>query len=986
MMDQERWRQIDTVLQAALERPPAERTRFLDETCSGDESLRQEIEFLLSGETALSMMDAPAFEVAAGLLSTHIPELETGQLIGHYRILSFMGAGGMGEVYLAEDPNLDRRVAIKVLPSGYTPDGKQLYRFQQEARAASALNHPNIITIYEIGQFNGQHFIVSEFIEGETLRQYLSHERIPVSRILDISIQVASALAVAHEAGIIHRDIKPENIMLRSDGYVKVLDFGLAKSIEQQEHGENTRAVEGPVTTPGLLMGTVKYMSPEQARGLNVDSRSDVFSLAVVIYEMVAGRTPFEGETNSDLIAALLKDEPPPLQYYSPDVPTEFQRITAKALRKDKQERYETPRSMLIDLQRLKQELELDSRHLRQQNRTGIAAATTASGAQPAVQTLGNLTAPTGNIGTIPTLLASKHTTSQVKRGKTKAAAISLALLIIVAGIIYAVGWRNSNSRAPFQEMSIRKIIGTENSRLGAISPDGKYLAHVVDVRGQSGLWIRELSTDSDTEIIPPAEGVFIGLTFSLDGDYVYYVRGEDEDSGMLYRAVATGGEPQTVMSGLSSAVTFSPDGQEFAFIRHSGEATAIILANLDGSGENQLALRKLPEFFNPIAPAWSPDGKVIACPAGRTGKDGYDSVVEAQVESGLVNTISRGELENIEQVAWLSDGTGLIVIAAERGRAGRLQIWHLSYPSGAQRRITNDLNGYSRLSLSADSKMLVSSRIEMRTSIWNVPNGDASLAEQITDERNTVLREVCLLPDGRIVAPSNTSGTREIWVMNPDGTDLKRLTFDGLPKFWPTVSADGRYIVFSALDNDDSYHIWRMEIDGSNPKQLTSGIAENFPSCSPNGWVIYASGTGDGLTLWKVPVEGGEPIQLVEKPSRFAKVSPDGKLIACQWKDGLTSQWRVAVLPFEGGAPTKTFDIPSGINMRWSPDSRALRYIVTRNGVSNIWSQPIDGSPPTRVTNFNSLTMYGFDWSANGLICSRGFTTRDLVSITSSD
>lgn len=982
-MDQERWRQIDTVLQAVLERPPAERTRFLDETCSGDESLRQEIEFLLSGETALSMMDAPAFEVAAGLLSTHIPELETGQLIGHYRILSFLGAGGMGEVYLAEDPNLDRRVAIKVLPSGYTPDGKQLYRFQQEARAASALNHPNIITIYEIGQFNGQHFIVSEFIEGETLRQCLSRERIPISNVLDISIQVASALSVAHEAGIIHRDIKPENVMLRSDGYIKVLDFGLAKSIEQQEPRENRRAIEEPVTTPGLLMGTVKYMSPEQARGLNVDSRSDMFSLAVVLYEMVTGRAPFEGETTSDLIATLLKDDPPPLQYYSPDAPDELQRITTKALRKDKEERYESLRSMLNDLQRLKQELDLDSRHLRQQNRTGMAAITPSS-AQAAVQTLGNLAGSTGNIGTIPTLLGSEHITSQVKRGKTKAAVISSALLIIVAGIIYAVGWRSSNSRAPFQEMSIRKIIGTENSRLGAISSDGKYLAHVVDVRGQSSLWIRELSTDTDTEIIPPADGVFIGLTFSLDADYIYYVRGEDEDSGTLYRVMATGGEPQVIMSSLSSPVTFSPDGQKFAFIRQSGEATAIILASPDGSGENQLALRKLPEFFNPIAPAWSPDGKVIACPAGRTGKEGYDSVVEAQVENGLVKTISRGQLENIEQVAWLTDGTGLIVIAAEKETAGRLQIWHLSYPGGAPRRITNDLNGYSRLSLTADSKILVSSRIEMRTSIWHVPNGDASLAKQITDERNTVFRAVCWLPDGRIVAPSNTSGSREIWAMNSDGTDPKKLTSDGLPKFWPTASADGRYIVFSALDNDASYHIWRMDIDGSDLKRLTNGVGENFPSCSPDGWVIYSSGTGDELTLWKVPIDGGEPIQLVEKPSRFAKASPDGKLIVCQWRDSPAARWRVAVLSFEGRTLIRTLDIPSSINMRWSPDSRALNYIVTRNGVSNIWSQPIDGAPPRQLTDFNSLSAYGFDWSTDGaLICSRGFTVRDLVSIT---
>src|SRR5438105_5818949 len=289
--------------------------------------------------------------------------LAAGKQLGPYEILSPLGKGGMGEVYLARDTRLKRRVALKLLPTQFTADADRVRRFEQEARAASALNHPNIITIYEIGQIDGTHFIATEFIDGQTLRQRAAGGRLKLLEALDVMIQVASALQAAHEVGIVHRDIKPDNIMLRRDGYAKVLDFGLAKLTERQPSNFDTQAptVDVIQTDPGTVMGTVAYMSPEQTRGLKVDARSDLFSLGVVLYEMLGERRPFTGKTHADVMAAILHLEPPPLARVTRDVPETLEWIVAKALRKDSEARYQTSKELLIDLKSLKQRLEIQA-------------------------------------------------------------------------------------------------------------------------------------------------------------------------------------------------------------------------------------------------------------------------------------------------------------------------------------------------------------------------------------------------------------------------------------------------------------------------------------------------------------------------------------------------------------------------------------------------------------------------------------------------
>src|SRR4029450_8105617 len=347
----------------AVERAPGERAAFLDEACHGDDGLRREVGSLLTSyERSENFIELPAFQVAPELVTNDRTGALVGKLIGHYRIESLIGGGGMGEVYLARDERLGRKAALKLLPDSLTTDETQLSRFKNEARSASALNHPNILTVYEIGTEGNRQFIATEFIEGITLRASLEGARINPHAALEIAMQVASALAAAHEAGVVHRDIKPENIMLRPDGYVKVLDFGIAKLTEQKpasdEHkGTATATLQ---TRLGLVLGTAHYMSPEQARGQKVDARSDIWSLGVVLYEMVAGSTPFRGDTPSDCIAAILTAEPAPVSSISPDVPARLESILQRALRKNTDERYQTIKEMLADLRILKANLEAE--------------------------------------------------------------------------------------------------------------------------------------------------------------------------------------------------------------------------------------------------------------------------------------------------------------------------------------------------------------------------------------------------------------------------------------------------------------------------------------------------------------------------------------------------------------------------------------------------------------------------------------------------
>lgn len=428
-MKAERFEQVDQIFQAALQREPAERAAFLDEVCGGDTELRSKVEALLSAdEEARSFIERPAFELAAKMMAHEDSTIVVGQTIGPYQIVSRLASGGMGDVYLAHDSRLDRKVALKMLPESFTRDEQRLRRFEQEARAASALNHPNIITVFEIGKAESIYFIATEYIAGQTLRERMAGGRMKLGQALEIAIQVAGALASAHQAGIVHRDIKPENIMVREDGYVKVLDFGLAKPTSRTAIASSadseaaTRVLVN--TSPGMIMGTVSYMSPEQARGLPVDARTDIWSLGAVLYEMIAGRVPFAGETPSDVIAQILQKEPPALTLLSETATERLDEIVAKALVKDSEERYQTVKDLALDLKRLKQKLdveaEIERTHPPQSNAPG------------AVTTARLRLAPTEDVGAAHLTTSSAEYIVGEIRSHKRGALIALAALLVM--------------------------------------------------------------------------------------------------------------------------------------------------------------------------------------------------------------------------------------------------------------------------------------------------------------------------------------------------------------------------------------------------------------------------------------------------------------------------------------------------------------------------------------------------------------------------
>ncbi|MBA3714012.1 MAG: protein kinase [Pyrinomonadaceae bacterium] len=444
-MTPERWEQIKQLFHATLEHEPAQRPAFLARACADDGPLRQEVESLLaSHEQAESFIETPAADVAAGLLAEDQHGLVAGLMVGHFRIADVLGAGGMGEVYLADDTRLGRKVALKLLPPQFTVNADRVRRFGQEARAASALNHPNIVTFHEIGQTDSLHFIATEFVDGETLRAHMANTRMTIGEVLDVAAQVASALSAAHEAGIVHRDVKPDNVMLRRDRIVKVLDFGLAKLAPHRAVAVDPQAPTKSMvkTKPGVVMGTVHYMSPEQARGLEVDARTDIWSLGVVLYVMVAGQQPFDGATPTDVIISIAEREPVPLARYAPEVPAQLERIVKKALAKDRERRYQTAKDLLIDLKSLRRELEIGAEVERSER--------SIPGSQPAVTTSRDQ------------LITSRLYSLGLTRSRILILTALMGVLIIAASV-YALFFRQSSTPAPQTEIKSLAVLPLAN-------------------------------------------------------------------------------------------------------------------------------------------------------------------------------------------------------------------------------------------------------------------------------------------------------------------------------------------------------------------------------------------------------------------------------------------------------------------------------------------------------------------------------------------
>ena len=920
--------------------------------------------------------------------------IEQGSKIGHYEIGPQLGAGGMGEVYFARDTRLGRPVALKLLMAEFTSNRDRLRRFEQEARATSALNHPNILTIYEIGESDSRHYIATEFIDGRTLRQITLRGRMHWAETLDIAIQVATALVAAHTNGIVHRDIKPENLMLRTDGYVKVLDFGLAKLTEPDRDLTASETSKPHVihTDPGALIGTVAYMSPEQLRVQDLDGRTDIWSLGVVLYELIAGHPPFDQSTRSDLIVSILEREPKTFAEYGVEAPIELQSVVMKALHKQRDERYRTAKELLEDLKQVKQDLELNTKaNLSTLIIRNRGAASTPSGSEFSRVETEKQTAQTRRIQAgIPTLSAA----SLIEGIKRHSKAVMLLVGLVCVAIVASVFWRRTNQHES-RQMTLIKLPMTTGVREAAVSPDGKYVATVVVDGGKHSISVRQVINSSEVRIVPAAEEQYRGLVFSPDGNYVYYLK-QDRNTGTLFQVPALGGTARKLIPNVDTPVSFSPNGSQLAFVRRKADVRALIIAGSDGTDAKEFLINMQTNIFGISSdlnngPAWSPDGEVIVCPAASVGEPFQMNVVAVRISDGSVRLINSQPWYLIGEMAWLSDGSGLVMNAEDKEPpSSTFQLWLLSFKSGDARRLTNDLSFYRTVSLSEDSSTLVTTQSYQISGIWIISATEYDQSKELIATKNKGTGGLFWTPDDMIVYASAESGNQDIWRMDSNGNGARQLTFNAYADAEPVVSTDGRYIVFVSYQKGRA-HIWRMNADGSDQKQLTNGTAEDSPQFSTDGrWVIYHSEENSTDSLYKVSIDGGSPSRLTTGPALGPSVSPDGKFLAFfsknQQADG---QWRITIIPFEGGTAAKTFDVsptvcPECFGVRWSPDGRNLTYVATSAGVSNIWIQAVIGGPPQQLTQFREDQIYAFAWSPDGkqLACVRGMTAKDVVLI----
>jgi Tol biopolymer transport system component len=538
------------------------------------------------------------------------------------------------------------------------------------------------------------------------------------------------------------------------------------------------------------------------------------------------------------------------------------------------------------------------------------------------------------------------------------------------------------------------KLTTTGTAARAAISPDGRYVVHAKSEGGKQSLWVKQVATASNVQIVEPGEIIFRGLTFSPDGNFIYYVVQEGGNPVQaLYQIAVLGGAPRKITIRVDSPVTVSPDGAQIAFVRRDRAEgiDELVIAAADGSNEKILASRRGSEFFSIGGPAWSPDGRVIACGAGSRDGGRAMTLIEVGVADGREKILADRKWFDVNRVEWVRNGGGLMMSALEQNSNGS-QIWHVSYPDSAVRKVTNDFNDYRDMSLTSDSNSLVAVQFEARVNVWMSSAGAWDRPKQLTTGVGEYdgVRGLCWLAEDKIVYVSRVSGSQDIWTMNANGEGKKQLTTVATrADVDPSVPRDGRFIIFTSNRLGNS-NVWRIDADGNNPKQLTKGTGEEFPSVSPDGKiVVYTSTVSSKFTLWKVSTEGGEPVQLTDKLSQWPAISPDGKFIACWYREDAKDPWRIAVLPIEGGEPLKIYDVAASAGtsnpVRWSADGRAITYIDTRDGVSNIWSHPLDGGGARAVTDFKSEQIFWFDWSRDGknLLCARGSVTSDAILLS---
>ena len=930
----------------------------------------------------------------------------SGLTVSHYRVGGIIGRGGMGIVYRAEDVRLGRAVALKFLPEEVGDDTKARERFEREARAVSALNHPNICYVHEFDEYEGHPFIAMELLHGKTLREHLAEGRFRLTQPegLEIAVQIALGLEGAHEGGVIHRDIKPANIFITEKNVVKILDFGVAKIMQrqgsdssmsdetetisppagvlksgpcspneclnpatnaeddggasqtsptEQAHavlpggtGENAAAaparIEITLTRPGMKLGTAGYMSPEQVRGEPLDARTDIFSVGLVLYEMAAGERAFTGETEAILHDSIVNTKPKPASKSNPDVTPQMEVVIDKCLEKSPAQRFQT----VVEL------------------RTALTAL------QPSAYDNGSSTSRKLLLGLVAALLF---------------AALAVAIW----------WWRRPMASYVFDKYSMAPLTETGNVSLADISPDGKYVAYTDDEAGRQSLWLHQIATASTVRLLGPVSGLKAGLRFTPDGNYIYFSQADSDGSGRgLYRIPTVGGEPERlrpdVFHDVFYQVGFSPDGKQIVFARRGRSGNRLVIANTDGTNERTLLKFTATEVV--AMPVWSPKRNQIAFLMDDKGVGVFSCVAVVSVNGGKEQRVV-SNVFSMFGVAWLPDESGLVITAPPGGT--QPEIWIVSYPGGAMRRITSDLAEYFGVSTTSDGKLIVSAQKNIDSSLWVAPTDNPSEAVHLREEsgRKDGMLGVTWLPDWTIVYTSVEGELKdELWAVSYEGRDRRRLSTG--PDAYMHPSATGGKVVFARVDSGSySWDIWEANRDGSESKRLTSGPGNKLgPEISPDGtWITYATMHGP----YRMALATGAVSKLAPS-GEYPTISPDGRWIAFVTSDDLTNRDVIEIIPSDGsGSPhylpfIQEPQVPVTANLgsppiHWTADGKAITYVRTKDGVSNIWAQPIDGSPAHQLTNFTSMYIWRHAWSPDGkyLVMARGNFSRDAVMLT---